>query len=85
MDQLQCVSVHTDGCRRQIDAVRQRAAEAGPFRKPGLVPSGYDELVNEEEPGKRSVARPEWEALLALKTSDTTLWQPPARPPATLS
>ncbi|PRX44420.1 resolvase-like protein [Nonomuraea fuscirosea] len=37
-----------------------------------LAASGYDEMVMEKESGKRGLARPAWEALLALpKTGDT--------------
>lgn len=36
-----------------------------------LAASGYDRLVMEKESGKRGVARPEWEALLALPQPGT--------------
>ncbi|WP_250562529.1 recombinase family protein [Sphaerisporangium fuscum] len=38
-----------------------------------LAASGYDKLVVEKESGKRGVARPEWEALLALPQAGDTL------------
>ncbi|MFD1545975.1 recombinase family protein [Nonomuraea sp. NBC_00507] len=38
-----------------------------------LAVSGYDELVMEKESGKRGVARPAWEALLARPQSGDTL------------
>ncbi|MFD1931214.1 recombinase family protein [Nonomuraea mangrovi] len=38
-----------------------------------LAASGYDELVMEKESGKRGVARPAWEALLALPKAGDTL------------
>ncbi|GAA2165350.1 recombinase family protein [Actinomadura napierensis] len=38
-----------------------------------LEASGYDELVTEKESGKRGVARPEWEALLARPRAGDTL------------
>ncbi|MGN9846689.1 recombinase family protein [Nonomuraea sp. H19] len=38
-----------------------------------LATSGYDELIMEKESGKRGVARPAWEALLALPKAGDTL------------
>jgi hypothetical protein len=38
-----------------------------------LAASGYDELVMDKESGKRGVARPAWEALLALPKAGDTL------------
>ncbi|MFI7132250.1 recombinase family protein [Nonomuraea sp. NPDC050153] len=38
-----------------------------------LAASGYDELVMEKESGKRGVARPAWETLLALPKAGDTL------------
>ncbi|MGR6919265.1 recombinase family protein [[Actinomadura] parvosata] len=38
-----------------------------------LAASGYDELVTEKESGKRGVARPAWETLLALPQAGATL------------
>ncbi|WP_455430226.1 recombinase family protein [Nonomuraea jabiensis] len=38
-----------------------------------LAASGYDKLVMEKESGKRGVARPAWEALLALPKAGDTL------------